>query len=99
MKKKPVCWLFLGLLLFAWADDLIAAETDTPDDDIAAAADNDYTAGKTADSEARVLHVPTVCGPSNWAGTETSDRSALLTSSSTCLRLPNPLYSIMSLQL
>jgi hypothetical protein len=102
MKRKMVAWLFLGLLLFAWADDLIAAETDTPDDDIAAAADNDYRVYKTASSELRATrHAPGLHCPSISTTARIGlvvDRAGLLTAPAPCLTPPDLLYSFMSLQ-
>jgi hypothetical protein len=100
MKRKSIAGLFLGLLLFASADDLIAAEAGIPDAD-AAAADNEYLGSESLGSQmqitlhnrsvshpfAMLLHIAPVHQHAGWCTAFTH---------SPCLLVP--LYLIVSLQ-
>jgi hypothetical protein len=102
MLRKSIAWLFIGLLLFASVDDLLAAETDNTDDDFAASADNDCIANEAAGAQLRAaLFNLIVCWPSPIAGTPITPLAYWRFLPA--LSSPRPhhrdlLYSLMSLQ-
>jgi hypothetical protein len=102
MKRKSIVGLLLGLLIFSSVDDFIAAETEIPDDDATAAADNDYLVSETTGCDEEVTLA-------NWSAAHriasTLLRVVLVHYRAACCArltfspsLPEPLHLIVSLQ-
>jgi hypothetical protein len=101
MARNSLAWLCLALLLFASIDDLIAAETESPDDDVVAAADNDYVPSESPGSKSRARNQDQVTSdnlPSAVPSAGLLTRGDLFGSPVIGPALPNQLYSLMSLQ-
>jgi hypothetical protein len=99
MKRQLLLHLCCGLLIWAVFDDIVASQTPDPDDDVAAAADNDclqwvpLSLQFRADSQSEM--VSPACSDGAAPGTRIVRTLSTLPASH---HLSNPLYLLMSLQ-
>jgi hypothetical protein len=93
MRRRFATWLCGALLLWAAFDDVLAAQTPEPDDDLAAALDNDYVQLAPVRVLSRAVASVPLAGDIDIPVSSTTafrrDHS---------FRLADPLYLFMSLQ-
>jgi hypothetical protein len=99
MKRQLLLHFCCGILVWAVFDDIVAAQTPDPDDDIAAAADNDCVEWTPVSlefqAESQREIAARACAPGLAPGAATV-RTFSSPGRSSCLS--NPLYLLMSLQ-
>jgi hypothetical protein len=98
MKRQLLLHLCYGLLIWAALDDIVAAQTPDPDDDIAAAADNDCLqwAPLSLQFRANSRREMVFRARAHRAAPGAAIVRFSMPHASSCLR--NPLYLFMSLQ-
>jgi hypothetical protein len=100
MKGKCLACLCGALLIWAAVDDAIAAQTPEPEDEIAAAVDNDSLQSPAVHVQVRAELQDVISACLSHAATAgiAPNTVALATAPSDAYRFVNALYSLMSLQ-
>src|SRR6516225_10207397 len=100
MKRQVLSCICGALLIWTAFDDVIAAQTPDPDDDIAAALDNDYLQDATLSvlARAEAQRIMCTCPPHSAAIGPSAAKTGASAQPCGSRRLADLLYLFMSLQ-